>query len=160
MEIYDVNPTDASNVLSAYLLASACGMLIGGVIADRTPQHHWVAAVGLVTAAVLMVLLAAGHPEFWTAAALMAAAGLAVGMTGPSRDMLIKAATPPGSTGKVFGFVYSGLDLGALAGPMIFGLLMDWHMPFHIFTAVMILQILGVFTAFKVRQASVAMRAA
>ena len=160
MEIYDVNPTDASNVLSAYLLASACGMLIGGVIADRTPQHHWVAAAGLVTAAVLMILLAAGHPEFWTAASLMAAAGLAVGMTGPSRDMLIKAATPPGSTGKVFGFVYSGLDLGALAGPMIFGVLMDAHMPFHIFTAVMVLQILGVFTAFKVRQASLAARAA
>ena len=159
IDIYGVSLPAATNALSAYLVASASGMLIGGIVADRTPKHHLVAAAGLVTAAVLMVFLASAGPGYLAAAALMAGAGLAVGMTGPSRDMLVKAATPPGSTGKVFGFVYSGLDLGALIGPMIFGLLMDMHLPHHIFLAVMVMQILGVFTAFQVRRSSEAARA-
>ncbi len=52
-------------------------------------------------------------------------AGFLTGMTIPSRDMLVRAASPPGATGKVFGFVYSGLDIGATISPLVIGLFVD-----------------------------------
>ena len=51
--------------------------------------------------------------------------GLAIGSTGPSRDLIVRNATPKGAAGRVYGFVYSGLDLGAMVGPIWFGLLLD-----------------------------------
>ena len=60
---------------------------------------------------------------------LCAAAGFATGMTGPSRDLIVRATTPPGSTGKVYGFVYSGLDVGAMVTPVYFGWLLDGGRP-------------------------------
>ena len=52
-----------------------------------------------------------------------------MGVAGPSRDMLIKRATPKGATGRVYGTVYSGLDVGFAISPLIFGLFMDrgWY---------------------------------
>ena len=47
------------------------------------------------------------------------------GLAGPSRDMMIRQSTPVGATGRVYGAVYSGLDIGfALAAP-VFGWMMD-----------------------------------
>ena len=57
--------------------------------------------------------------------ALCAAAGFASGLTNPSRDLIVRATTPPGSTGKVYGFVYSGLDVGSMVTPVYFGWLLD-----------------------------------
>ena len=60
---------------------------------------------------------------------VLAATGLAVGIGGPSRDMMIKKATPKGATGRVYGMVYSGLDVGFAISPLIFGAFMDrsWY---------------------------------
>ena len=64
---------------------------------------------------------------------VLAISGLAIGVTYPSRDLIVRAATPPGATGRIFGFVYSGLDLGSLATPVLCGWLMDHHLPQGIF---------------------------
>ena len=64
---------------------------------------------------------------------LLALAGAAGGATGPSRDMIVRGATPPGASGKVFGFVYSGLDIGSFSAPPVFGFLMGAGMPAMIF---------------------------
>jgi MFS family permease len=56
---------------------------------------------------------------------VLAATGLAVGIGGPSRDMMIKRATPREATGRVYGMVYSGLDVGFAIAPVLFGALMD-----------------------------------
>ena len=57
--------------------------------------------------------------------AVLAATGFAVGIGGPSRDMMIKKATPKGATGRVYGTVYSGLDMGFALAPLIYGFFMD-----------------------------------
>jgi MFS transporter, FSR family, fosmidomycin resistance protein len=64
----------------------------------------------------------------WTMV-LLAATGFAVGIGGPSRDMMIRKATPKGATGRVYGTVYSGLDVGFALSPLVFGVFMDkgWY---------------------------------
>ena len=43
--------------------------------------------------------------------------------------MMIKKATPKGATGRVYGMVYSGLDVGSAIAPILFGAFMDrgWY---------------------------------
>jgi FSR family fosmidomycin resistance protein-like MFS transporter len=64
---------------------------------------------------------------------LLALAGFAGGTTGPSRDMIVRHATPPGASGKVFGFVYSGLDLGSFLAPLVFSQLIGLGEPAMMF---------------------------
>ena len=47
--------------------------------------------------------------------------------------MIVRSATPPGASGKVFGFVYSGLDVGSFLAPPVFGFLMTAGLPSIIF---------------------------
>jgi FSR family fosmidomycin resistance protein-like MFS transporter len=78
---------------------------------------------------------------------VVALAGLGVGLAGPSRDMLIKRAAPPGATGRVYGTVYSGLDVGfALAAP-VFGWLLDHGQPNAIFAGSAAALVMGIFSA-------------
>ena len=55
----------------------------------------------------------------------MALAGVGTGLASPSRDMLIRQAAPPGATGRVYGLVYSGLDVGFATAAPVFGVLLD-----------------------------------
>jgi MFS family permease len=88
-------------------------------------------------------------------AAVMGLAGFFQGATAPSRDMLVRAATPPGASGKVFGFVYSGLDLGSSLTPLAFGLLLDRGEPRVIFLAVAVLMLATIVTVVQVRRSAV-----
>ena len=82
--------------------------------------------------------------------AVAALAGLGTGLAGPSRDMLIKRAAPPGATGRVYGTVYSGLDIGfALASP-VFGALMDHQQPAAVFAGAGLALLGGVGSAWLV----------
>ena len=114
----------ATAALTAFLFGGAAGILAGGMLADRTNRHDVVAVGGLVAAAALMMLLATGGVAASLLPVVLAVAGFCQGATGPSRDMLVRAATPPGASGKVFGFVYSGLDLGSCLVPVAFGWLL------------------------------------
>jgi MFS transporter, FSR family, fosmidomycin resistance protein len=150
--------TAAGVALTAYLAGSASGILAGGFAADRTRAHERVVALGLASAAAL--LLAVGSipfPDFWLAAAL-AAAGFAAGFTMPSRDMLARGATPSGATGKVFGFIYSGLDLGSAITPIILGLLLDRQMPLYVFVVSAAALALAIVTTFGIKRTSLSQR--
>lgn len=127
--LYSVTPKMAANAVIAYYVSSAFGVIAGGWLADRTMRHDHVAATGLLSAALLMGFAATLALPFIGTALVMALAGFAAGCTGPSRDMIVRKATPPGASGKVFGFVYSGLDIGSAIGPLIFGYMMDHGMP-------------------------------
>jgi MFS family permease len=63
----------------------------------------------------------------------MAAAGFLSGMIMPSRDMLVRAAAPPGQAGAVFGIVSTGFNLGGMVGPVLFGWLLDGGQPRLVF---------------------------
>lgn len=130
---YGVAAALASSALTAYMVGSACGIFAGGFIAGRTERHDLVAASGLAFGAAAMLLIAAGGVPGGALPAILGCAGLAIGATGPSRDMIVRASTPTGATGRVYGFVYSGLDVGQLATPVFFGWLMDSGLPQGVF---------------------------
>jgi MFS family permease len=145
--IYQAPLALATGALTVYLFGNASGILTGGLLADRATRHDLVAAGGVTAAAVLTLVLASGQLPLAAITLVMAAMGFSMGVTAPSRDMLVRAATPRGSSGKVFGFVYSGLDLGSLVAPPIYGWLLDRGRPrtmFGVIAAVMFVMILTV----------------
>ena len=131
----------ANLALTAYLSFQAFGVLAGGFIADMTRRHAEVAAVGYGINA--GVVLAIGVVGFDTAPLLlaMAAAGLLGGLIMPSRDMLVRAAAPPGAMGRTFGIVTSGFGIGGMVGPLMFGFAMDQGAPQWVFGISVILMI-------------------
>ncbi len=128
--LYDVSFKAAAMTITAYMLAGALGMLIGGFVAARLPKSSdRVVALCMTAGAVLMAICAAGLMGAGGTMVALAATGFAIGVGGPSRDMMIKRATPKGATGRVYGIVYSGLDTGFAVSPLIFGVMMDngWY---------------------------------
>ena len=97
-------------------------MLLGGIIADRTPHHERVAAVGFAFTSTMAVLMAWVDMPAAVLIFVMSLGGLLNGIIQPSRDMMVRAVTPPGSFGKVFGFVSTGFNLGGMAAPLLYRL--------------------------------------
>lgn len=119
----------ATLTLTAYMLCGALGMFVGGFIAGRTANSDRVVALAMGVAAVLLALCGTGIFGGMGTMVVLAGTGFAVGIGGPSRDMMIKKATPKGATGRVYGMVYSGLDVGFALSPILFGAFMDrgWY---------------------------------
>jgi MFS family permease len=122
---FDTPLTLGASALSSFLLGGTAGIVAGGMLAARTPRHDLVAGAGMFAAAALLMLLAVWPPVRVALLPLFALAGFAIGCTGPSRDLIVRSATPPGAAGRVYGFVYSGLDLGGMIGPIWFGFMLD-----------------------------------
>jgi predicted MFS family arabinose efflux permease len=154
VRVYETPMAVATAALTAFLLGGAAGILAGGFLADRTSRHDVVAVSGLVAAAAFMMLLATGSVGISSLPVILALAGFCHGATGPSRDMLVRAATPPGASGKVFGFVYSGLDLGSCLTPLAFGWLLDHGDPRMLFLAVGALMLGTIATVVQVRRSA------
>jgi MFS family permease len=119
--------------LSAFLLMSAVGVLAGGVIADRTRRHGAVAAIGFGAGAALVAVVGLVPLPGWLLVPVLGAAGFCTGIIAPSRDMMVRAAAPPGAVGRVFGIVSTGFNIGGAIGPVIYGWLMDARMPLAVF---------------------------
>lgn len=127
--VHGISLEAATLTLTAYMLSGAAGMVVGGFAAARAQATERLVAVCMLAAAALMLLAATGWLGGPGTMALLALTGFAVGIAGPSRDMMIKRATPKGATGRVYGTVYSGLDVGFAIAPLVFGALMDnaWY---------------------------------
>jgi len=141
----------ALSTVTAYVLGGAAGILAGGFIAARTDRHDRVAIAGLALAALLTLIVAAG-PGTAVFVPLFAAIGFAVGATGPSRDLIVRNATPAGASGRVYGFVYSGLDIGATLGPVLFGLMLDHALAQQVFVAIAVLYAAAIGTVAEARR--------
>jgi MFS family permease len=123
--LYGLPLSATAFVVTGYMLCGALGMVAGGFVVVRVQRLEKTIALAMAAAAALLLLVATGWLPPLLAAAAAALAGAGTGLAGPSRDMLIKRAAPPGATGRVYGTVYSGLDVGfALAAP-VFGALLD-----------------------------------
>lgn len=131
--IYKISLSSANLALSAFLFTSAIGVLAGGVIADRTDRHGDVAALGFGGAAVLILLVGTVNLSAILLITAMGMAGFLSGMISPSRDMLVRAASPPGAFGRVFGIVTTGFNIGGTVGPLIGGWIMDHNLPRWVF---------------------------
>ncbi|WP_143889903.1 MFS transporter [Tepidimonas alkaliphilus] len=127
--VHAVPLATATLTVTAYMLAGALGMLLGGWVAARVAAVDRVVALTMAAGAALMLLAATGWLGGFGTMAALAVTGLAIGIGGPSRDLLIRRATPAGATGRVYGTVYSGLDTGFALAPLVFGVLMDhgWY---------------------------------
>jgi FSR family fosmidomycin resistance protein-like MFS transporter len=131
----------ANMALTAYLSAQALGVLLGGFVADLTRRHAEVAAVGYaVNACIVLAIGTVGFDPVLLIVA-MSAAGVLSGMIMPSRDMLVRAAAPPGAMGRTFGIVTSGFGIGGMVGPLMFGFAMDHGAPQWVFGISVILMI-------------------
>jgi len=124
-ELYAVGEMAASSALSGYMVASALGMVLGGFLVGTTRYTELIVAASMVLAGVMLALLAVGAVPTWLAIPAVALSGFFSGTAGPSRDMLVRRVTPRGATGSVYGLVYSGMDVGAASGPLLFGLMLD-----------------------------------
>lgn len=145
--LYGISLATAATAYTTFMLSSAAGMVAGGFLAARAHNHDRTITVAFLFAAALALLLAASVVPGPMVVVVMGAIGLATGVAGPSRDLLIRAAAPPNATGRVFGVVYSGLDTGMSVGPLLFGALMDGGHPASVFIGVALFQTLAIATA-------------
>lgn len=158
--IYGIPVWQAASCITAYMLASAGGTLLGGFLAARIARLERIIAASLCLAAATALLVASGSVPAGAVIGLLAVIGLCAGIAGPSRDLLVRRASPPNATGRVFGVVYSGLDSGLALGPLIFGALMDAHLPATVFVVIGVFQLLALFTATGVGSATAKARPA
>lgn len=153
--LYEAPLAVAGGALTAFLLGGAAGTAAGGVLADRTSRHDLIATAGLLLCGGFTALVGAGTLPLGLLALAMAASGFALGAVSPSRDMLVRSVTPLGASGKVYGFVYAGLDLGSLIAPVLFGWMLDHGQPRAVFLVAAGLLAATVLTVVRVRRASV-----
>ena len=142
----------ATSAVTAYLLGGTAGIVIGGCLAVRTARHDRVAATGLVIGAALLALVAANAVPLPWLVPTFVIVGLFIGATSPSRDLIVRNATPKGAAGRVYGFVYSGLDLGAMLGPIWFGIMLDHGLAREMFVLIGALFIVAIGTVIQVRR--------
>jgi MFS family permease len=123
--LYGTPAAVANWALTALLIMSAAGVLAGGILTGMTSRHGLVASGGLMVTAIVCVLIGLIDFNALALVVLMSAAGFFSGLTMPSRDMIVRAVTPPGAYGRVFGFVSSGFNIAGIVAPIIFGQLLD-----------------------------------
>ena len=132
--------------LTAYLIAGSFGNLAGGAAIDRTGQPGLVYGVSILGAFILVVSMGTGALPLSAVVVMLTVAGLLQGGLLPARDVLVRAVSPPGQIGKVFGFTSSGLSLGNAIMPPLFGWLLDAGDPGWIFYISGLLMLLALAT--------------
>jgi predicted MFS family arabinose efflux permease len=144
--LYGTPAAVANSALTALLIMSAAGVLVGGILTGITARHGLVASGGLVVTAIVCVLIGLIDFNALALVVLMSAAGFFSGLTMPSRDMIVRAVTPPGAYGRVFGFVSSGFNIAGIVAPIIFGQLLDHGYVREIFFFMALCALLAIFT--------------
>ncbi|SFD73845.1 MFS transporter [Paracidovorax konjaci] len=146
-KMYGLPLSQTSMVVTGYMLCGAAGMVVGGFLAGRVARLERTITACLLATAALLVIAGTGVLPGMAAMVFVALAGVGTGLAGPSRDMLIKRAAPPGATGRVYGTVYSGLDLGFSVAAPVFGAMLDAGMTSGIFYGSAAALVLGVASA-------------
>ncbi len=150
--VYGVDLALAGSALTTYLAAGAVGTIVGGVAADRVRDPGMIVAVTFAITALIFVAMGGLELPFWGMFTGFALTGFAMGVAMPSRDLIVKRATPAGATGRVFGFVYSGLDIGGTITPVLFGTFMDLGRPHWLYHTVALLIFAAICSVLVVRQ--------
>ena len=154
IELHDMPLALASATLTGYLIASAAGILLGGVFADRTTRHDLQAAGAFAVSALLILVVASASLNLALMVAVLVLAGLMQGIVRPARDMMVRGASPKGSMGKVFGFVSAGMAAGSAISPMMFGFVMDLGRPEWVFYLMVIFMVVAIATVMTPKEPS------
>jgi FSR family fosmidomycin resistance protein-like MFS transporter len=136
--------------LTVYMVASAGGMVVGGFLASDPSRCERIVGTGFGIAAVLALVLAFAQFPPVMVPVLFGAMGFVSGVAGPSRDLLVKRSTPPNATGRVYGVVYAGLDIGQAVAPLVFGRLMDHAQYTSVIVGLALVQAVLIASAFNV----------
>jgi len=151
-QLHGMPVTLVATCLTVYMVAAATGMVGGGFLAANPERCERIVGVGFGLAAVIALTLAVAPVPGAMVPVLFGLMGLVTGTAGPSRDMLVKRSTPENSTGRVYGVVYSGLDIGQAFAPLVFGTLMD-HGSFQaVLLGLATVQFVLIVSAFRVRR--------
>ncbi len=142
----------ATTALTGFLLGASFGVVVGGALADRGVAPGRIVVGGLFGAAALAVLVSQLNLPALLLVAAIAGAGFLQGATTPSRDLIVRGAAPKGASGRVFGFVYSGLDAGSALAPVLIGLLLDHGRPDRVLLLVAVMFLLTTLTLFGIRR--------
>jgi len=150
VDLYGSSLATANTGLTGYFLAGGIGVLLGGWLADRVQRHELIATVCFTLAAISIVAIGFKLIPLGAVAALMFLGSLFIALVSPSRDVMVRNISPPGSVGTVFGFVSTGFSVGGGLAPPIFGLIADLGRPeliFWVSGGVILLCIVSVFGA-------------
>jgi MFS family permease len=138
--------------LTVYMVCAAGGMVVGGFLAVDPERSERIVGTAFGAAAVIALTVALADLPALVVPVLFGAMGLAAGIAGPSRDLLVKRSSPDNATGRVYGVVYAGLDIGQAVVPLGIGLLMDQHQFAGVWLALAALQGVLIASAFNVRR--------
>jgi FSR family fosmidomycin resistance protein-like MFS transporter len=152
-QLHQVPVAVAAICLTVYMVCSAGGMVLGGFLASDPARCERVVGAGFGLAAVIALAIGFGPVPAMAVPVLFGAMGFASGIAGPSRDLLVKKSTPENSTGRVYGVVYSGLDIGQAIAPLVFGALMDNRNYHGVWGGLVAMQALLIVSALQVRKA-------
>ena len=151
-QLHDVPVALVAMCLTIYMVCSAGGMVLGGFLASDPTRCERVVGAGMGVAAVIALYLGFGTFAAAAVPMLFGAMGFSAGIAGPSRDLLVKRSTPDNATGRVYGVVYSGLDIGQAISPLIFGALMDQRKFSTVLLGLAVVQAVLIASAFNVRR--------
>jgi MFS family permease len=151
-QLHGVPVSRVALCLTLYMLCSAGGMVVGGFLAADPARCERIVGLGLGVAAAIALLIGFSSLPAAAVPALFGAMGFAVGIAAPSRDLLVKRSTPENATGRVYGVVYAGLDIGQAIAPLIFGTLMDHQQYRAVWLGLVMALGVLIASAFKVRR--------
>ena len=151
--LHNVPASVAAACLTIYMVCSAGGMLTGGFLVSDPARCERIIGAGFGVAALVALILGFADLPATAVPLLFGVMGFGAGIAGPSRDLIVKRASPPNATGRVYGVVYSGLDIGQAVAPLLFGTLMDWHRPSQVWLGIAVVQGVLIVNAFNVRKA-------
>ena len=146
-QLYGLPAGVTAYVVTGYMLFGAAGMVVGGFLVGKVERLEKTISACLLFSGLLLALVATGWLPGYVALGVTALAGVGTGLAGPSRDMLVKRAAPPGATGRVYGTVYSGLDLGFCLAAPVFGYMLDHQMNAGVFYGAAVGMVLSVVSA-------------
>jgi MFS transporter, FSR family, fosmidomycin resistance protein len=151
--LHDVPVALAAMCLTIYMVCSAGGAVLGGFLASDPERCERIVGMGFLLAACIALLIGFAPLPALLVPVLFGAMGFASGIAAPSRDLLVKRSTPDNATGRVYGVVYSGLDIGQALSPLVFGLLMDRQQYQGLWLGLVVMQGVLITSAFQVRRA-------
>ena len=151
--LHDVPVHVAALCLTIYMVCSAAGMVAGGFLAADPARCERIIGIGFGVAALVALTIGFTDMPPMLVPVMFGVMGFGAGIAGPSRDLIVKRASPPNATGRVYGVVYSGLDIGQAVAPLIFGTLLDLHRPEQVWLGIALVQGVLIVSAFNVRKA-------
>ncbi|MDP3820633.1 MAG: MFS transporter [Burkholderiales bacterium] len=150
--LHDVPVSAAAACLTIYMVCSAAGMLTGGFLVGDPSRCERIIGIGFGVAATVALTIGFLDVPPLAVPVLFGVMGFGAGIAGPSRDLIVKRASPPNATGRVYGVVYSGLDIGQAVAPLLFGTLMDLQRPAQVWLGIALVQAVLIVNAFNVRK--------